>query len=153
MIIWRRKKKKMYVKGIIARKKKKKRIKNVKKLMKQNIFIFDHFLTSIENSEVTWKTIDFIWLIEKIKKKKIMRQRERTVMSASTEDEKDEKDETNKANETNETNEADETDAQRADEEEMQFVIDINSNQWLDQDFIEFDDDEDQKHVRWMGYE
>ena len=136
----------MYVKEIIVRKKKKKRVKNVKKLMKQNIFIFNHLLTSIENFEITWKTIDFIWLIEKTKKKKIMRQRERTVMSASTEDEKDEKNETNEVNETNET------DAQRTDEEEMQFVIDTNSNQWLDQDFIEFDDDENQKHVRWMSY-
>ena len=53
-----------------------------------------------------------------------MGQRERAVMSASTENEKDEKDETD------ETDEIDETNAnQRADEEEMQFVIDINSNQ------------------------
>ena len=111
MIIWRRERKKMYVKEIIVRKKKKKRIKNVKEFMKQNIFIFDYLLTFIENSEVTWKTIDFIWLIEKTKKKKIMRQKKRIVMSASTEDEKDEKDETNEANETNETNETDETDA------------------------------------------
>ena len=53
-----------------------------------------------------------------------MKQRERAVMNASTEDEKDEKNETNKANET------DESDAtQRADEKEMQFVINTNSNQ------------------------
>ena len=154
MIIWRRKEKKMYVKEIIAKKKKKKRVKNVKEFMKQNISISDHLLTSIENSEITWKTIDSIWLIEKTKKKKIMRQKKRTVMSVSTEDEKNEKNETNEANETNETDETDESDAtQRTDEEKMQFVIDINSNQWLDQDFIEFDDDENQKHVRWMNYE
>ena len=41
----------MYAKRIIARKKKKKRVKNVKKLMKQNAFISDHMLISIENPE------------------------------------------------------------------------------------------------------
>ena len=149
MIIWRRERKKMYVKEVIVRKKKKKRVKNVKELMKQNIFISDHLLISIENSEVTWKAIDSIWLAEKAKKKKVMRQRERAVMGAPAEeeDEEDEEDEANGANE------ADEADAQGADEEEMQFVIDTNSNQWLDQDFIGFDDDEDQEHVGWMGYE
>ena len=70
-------------------------------------------------------------------------------MSASTEDEKDEKDEKDETNEANETNE---TNTQKTDEKKMQFVIDTNLNQWLDQDFIEFDDDENQKHVKWMNY-
>ena len=43
----------MYVKRIIVRKKEKERVKNIKKLMKQNLFIFDYLLTSIENSEIT----------------------------------------------------------------------------------------------------
>ena len=93
----------MYVKEIIARKKKRKTSQERQKAYQQNISIFDYLLTSIENSEINWKTIDSIWLTEKIKKKKIMRQRERTVMSASTE-EKEEKDETNEANETDESN-------------------------------------------------
>lgn len=38
-----------------------------------------------------------------------------------------------------------------AEEAETQFVTD--SNQWLNQNFIVFDDDEDQEHVEWMGYE
>ena len=42
----------MYVKEVIFRKKKKKRVKNVKKLMKQNVSISDHLLSSIEDSEV-----------------------------------------------------------------------------------------------------
>ena len=42
----------MYVKRVIAKKKKKKRVKNVKKLMKQNAFISDHMLIFIENFEV-----------------------------------------------------------------------------------------------------
>ena len=33
--------------------KKKERVKNVKKFMKQNLFISDHLLTSIKNSEIT----------------------------------------------------------------------------------------------------
>ena len=40
----------MYVKKIILRKK---RIKNVKEFIKQNIFIFDDLLLSIENFKVT----------------------------------------------------------------------------------------------------
>ena len=50
--------KKTYVKEMIIRKKG--RIKNVKKFIKQNEFIFEHMLTSIENFEISWKTIDFI---------------------------------------------------------------------------------------------
>ena len=41
----------MYVKRVIARKKKKERVKNVKKLMKQNASISDHMLISIEDPE------------------------------------------------------------------------------------------------------
>ena len=53
MIIWRREAKKIYVKGMIARKKKKERVKNVKELMKQDVSIPDHMLISIEDSEAT----------------------------------------------------------------------------------------------------
>ena len=54
-----------------------------------------------------------------------MKQKKRTVMSVSTENEKNE---TNEIDETNKTDEADKTDNQRTNEK-MQFVIDINSCQ------------------------
>ena len=41
---------------------------------------------------------------------------------------------------------------EKKEEEKMQFVTDINFNQWLDQNFTAFND-ENQEHVRWMNYE
>ena len=69
MRMWRMKRDDLLTKKIIARKKKI-RLKRIKNYTKRKIQIFDENATSIIDSEVKWKTSNFTWLIEKIKKTK-----------------------------------------------------------------------------------
>ena len=167
MIIWRKEKKKIYVKRIIAKKKKKKRVKNVKKLMKQNAFISDHILISIEDPEAIWRAIDPTWQVEKAKKQKAMRKRERAAMNmnasadeavtgvstdevigvSADEAHGDEADEA-KADEADGVDEEDEED-----EEETTFILNTTIDP-LTQDFMAFEAEyQNEEQLQWMGYE
>ncbi len=75
MKFWRMKKNDIHVKKVIARKAKKARIKQMKKMTKNHIFIFVELLQFIFDLETEWKTTNSTWLTQKkiknFKKKKI----------------------------------------------------------------------------------
>ncbi len=58
----------MHVKDVTARKVKKARIKQIKKITKNRLFISVVLLQLIHDFEVEWKTINEIWLVEQEKK-------------------------------------------------------------------------------------
>jgi hypothetical protein len=65
----------MHTKEIIARKNEKARIKQIKKMKKQSVFIFTKLMIFIANLETKWKSSNEMW-DAKQKKKKIKRRDE-----------------------------------------------------------------------------
>ncbi len=65
----------MHTKEIIARKNEKARIKQIKKMKKQSVFIFTKLMIFIANLETKWKSSNERW-DAKQKKKKIKRRDE-----------------------------------------------------------------------------
>jgi hypothetical protein len=58
----------MHTKNVIARKVKKARIKQIKEMTKNHLFIFVELLQLIHDIEIEWKKINEIWLVEQEKK-------------------------------------------------------------------------------------
>ncbi len=71
MRIWRMKRDEMHTKNVAARKVEKARIKQIKEMTKNHLFISVELLQLIHDLEIEWKRINEIWLIEQ--KKKIKR--------------------------------------------------------------------------------
>ncbi len=69
MRIWRMKRDEMHAKEIIARKNEKARIKQIKKMKKQSVFISTKLMTLIANSEAKWKSSNEMWNAKQEKKK------------------------------------------------------------------------------------
>ncbi len=69
MKIWRMKRDEMHAKEIIARMNEKARIKQIKKMKKQNVFIFTKLMIFIANLEAKWKSSNEMWNAEQEKKK------------------------------------------------------------------------------------
>ncbi len=69
MKIWRMKKDEIHAKEIIARKNEKARIKQIKKMKKQNVFIFTKLMIFIANFEAKWKNNNEMWNTKQEKKK------------------------------------------------------------------------------------
>ncbi len=59
----------MHAKEVIAWKNEKARIKQIKKMKKQNVFIFTKLMISIANFEANWKSSNEMWNAEQEKKK------------------------------------------------------------------------------------
>jgi hypothetical protein len=68
MKIWQMKRNEMHTKDVTARKAKKARIKQIKEMTKNHLFIFVELLQFIHDLEIEWKRINEIWLIEQEKK-------------------------------------------------------------------------------------
>ncbi len=75
MKIWRMKRNEMHAKEVIARKDEKARIKQIKKMKKQNVFIFMKLMISIADLEAKWKSSNEMWNAKQ-EKKKIKRRNE-----------------------------------------------------------------------------
>ncbi len=69
MRIWRMKKDEMHAKEVIARKNEKARIKQIKKIKKQSVFIFTKLMIFIANFEAKWKSSNEMWNAKQEKKK------------------------------------------------------------------------------------
>ncbi len=69
MKIWRMKRNEMHAKEVIARKNEKARIKQIKKMKKQNVFIFTKLMTFIADFEAEWKSSNEMWNAKQAKKK------------------------------------------------------------------------------------
>jgi hypothetical protein len=87
MKIWRMKRDEMYTKNVTARKVEKARIKQIKEMTKNHLFIFVELLQFIHDLETEWKTINEIWLVEQEKKNR--RKKSRLEKSAEEEDDED----------------------------------------------------------------
>jgi hypothetical protein len=59
----------MHAKGVIARKNEKARIKQIKKMKKQGVFIPTELMTPIADPEAEWKSSKEVWNAEQEKKK------------------------------------------------------------------------------------
>ncbi len=70
MKFWRMKRNDVHAKNVIVRKTKKARIKQIKEMTKNHLFIFVELLQLIHDFEVEWKRINETWLIEQEKKNK-----------------------------------------------------------------------------------
>ncbi len=68
MKFWRMKRNDVHAKDVIARKTEKARIKQIKKMTKNHLFISVELLQLIHDLEVEWKRISETWLIEQEKK-------------------------------------------------------------------------------------
>ncbi len=68
MRIWRMKRDEVHTKGVAARKAEKARIKQIKEMTKNHLFISVELLQLIHDLEVEWKKINEIWLVEQEKK-------------------------------------------------------------------------------------
>jgi hypothetical protein len=68
MRIWRIKRDEMHTKDVTAWKVEKARIKQIKEMTKNHLFISVELLQLIHNLEIEWKKINEIWLIEQEKK-------------------------------------------------------------------------------------
>ena len=68
MKMWQMKKNDLHIKKIAVRKTEKTRVKQIKKMMKNYVFISSKLLIFIHDSEIAWKITNFIWIAEKIKK-------------------------------------------------------------------------------------
>jgi cell division protein FtsB len=75
----------MHAKNVIARKIEKARIKQIKEMTKNRLFIFVELLQLIHNLEIKWKTINEIWLVKQEKKDKKKKSR----LEKSVDDEED----------------------------------------------------------------
>jgi precorrin-3B methylase len=69
MKIWRMKRNKMHAKKVITRKNEKARIKQIKNIKKQNVFIFMKLIILIANLETNWKSSNEMWNAKQEKKK------------------------------------------------------------------------------------
>ncbi len=67
--IWRMKRDEMHAKEIIARKNEKARIKQIKKMKKQKVFIFTKLMIFIADLETKWKNNNEMWNAKQKKKK------------------------------------------------------------------------------------
>jgi hypothetical protein len=68
MRIWRIKRDEMHTKDVAARKVEKARIKQIKEITKNHLFISVELLQLIHDLETEWKKINEIWLVEQEKK-------------------------------------------------------------------------------------
>ncbi len=85
MRIWRMKRDEMHTKDVAARKVEKARIRQVKEITKNHLFISVELLQLIHDFEVEWKTINEIWLVEQEKKDR----RKKSRFEKSVEEEED----------------------------------------------------------------
>ncbi len=69
MRIWRMRRDEMHAKGVIARKNEKARIKQIKEMKKQDVFIPTELMTPISDPEAEWKSSNEVWNAEQEKKK------------------------------------------------------------------------------------
>jgi hypothetical protein len=69
MKIWKMKRDEMHAKKIIARKNEKARIKQIKKMKKQSVFISTKLMIFIANFEAKWKNSNEMWNAKQEKKK------------------------------------------------------------------------------------
>jgi hypothetical protein len=69
MRIWRMERDEMHAKGVIARKNEKARIKQIKEMKKQGVFIPTELMTPIADPEAEWKSSNEVWNAEQEKKK------------------------------------------------------------------------------------
>ncbi len=77
----------MHTKDVTARKVEKARIKQIKEMTKNHLFIFLELLQLIHDLEIEWKKINEIWLIEQEKKNKKKKSRfERSVEEENDDD-------------------------------------------------------------------
>ncbi len=67
--IWRMERDEMHAKGVIARKNEKARIKQIKEMKKQGVFISMELMTPIADPEAEWKSSNEVWNAEQEKKK------------------------------------------------------------------------------------
>ncbi len=88
MRIWRMKRDEMHTKDVAARKVEKARIKQVKEMTKNHLFISVELLQLIHDLETEWKTINEIWLVEQEKKDR----RKKPRLEKSVEEEEDDED-------------------------------------------------------------
>jgi hypothetical protein len=77
----------MHTKDVTARKVEKARIKQIKEMIKNHLFISVELLQSIHDLEIEWKRINEIWLVEQEKKDK--KKRSRLEKSVDEEDDDD----------------------------------------------------------------
>jgi hypothetical protein len=77
----------MHTKDVTARKVEKARIKQIKEMIKNHLFIFVELLQSIHDFEIEWKRINEIWLVEQEKKDR--KKRSRLEKSINEEDDDD----------------------------------------------------------------
>ncbi len=87
MRIWRMKRDEMHTKDVAARKVEKARIKQIKEMIKNHLFISVELLQSIHDLEIEWKRINEIWLVEQEKKDR--KKRSRLEKSVDEEDDDD----------------------------------------------------------------
>ncbi len=87
MKMWRMKRKEMHSKGVTVRKVEKSRIKQMKEMTKNHLFISVELLQLIHDLEVEWKTINEIWLVEQEKKDR--KKKSRLEKSADDDEEDD----------------------------------------------------------------
>ncbi len=69
MKIWRIKRNEMHAKEVIARKDEKTRIKQIKKMKKQSVFIFMKLMIFIFDFEAKWKSSNEMWNAKQEKKR------------------------------------------------------------------------------------
>ncbi len=87
MRIWRMKRDEMHTKDVTARKAEKARIKQIKEMTKNHLFISVELLQLIHDLEIEWKKINEIWLIEQEKKNKKKKSRlEKSVKEEENDD-------------------------------------------------------------------
>jgi hypothetical protein len=124
MKFWRMKKNDVHVKKVTARKVKKTRIKQMKKMTKNHIFIFIELLQFIHDLEAEWKTTNSTWLIQK-EVKKFKKKKSRVKRNDDHDD-----------------------------DEEMKIIVNSSKQSWENDDFVSFKDDENgnAKHTRNAKY-
>ncbi len=89
MRIWRMKRDEVHTKDVIVRKVEKVRIKQVKEMTKNHLFMFIELLQFIHDLEIEWKTINEIWLVEQEKKDRRKKSRLEKSVEEEEEDDKD----------------------------------------------------------------
>ncbi len=89
MRIWRMKRDEMHTKGVAARKVEKARIKEIKEMTKNHLFISVELLQLIHDLEVEWKKINEIWLVEQEKKDRKKKPRLEKSVEDDDDDEED----------------------------------------------------------------
>ncbi len=114
MKFWRMKKDDVHVKGVAARKAEKARIKQMKEMTKSHTFISVELLQPILDLEAEWKATNPTWLTQE-EVKKFKRKKSRV-----------------------------EGDDDDDDDEEMKIIVNPSKQSWENDDFVSFEDDEDE---------